>query len=188
MELQEPTLRPEAALSPTCRKASQVCGKKATCVSASTHAEEDAERKTKQLQVNNKAAKESLSSSVISSHNAEKRGGSNEGDGAALMEHDAERAGGHPQNDAEEAECTADSVEGSRTSVVCYREFPTGMVYLYYISCLRYTILVRNPRYCSNIIFLVVFDGTTIKMLTDFTDNKNICYKKQTKELPLLES
>ena len=26
-----------------------------------------------------------------------------------------------------------------------YRGFPTNMVYLYYISCLRYTILVRNP-------------------------------------------
>ena len=28
-----------------------------------------------------------------------------------------------------------------------YRGFPTRMVYLYYISCLRYTILVGNPRY-----------------------------------------
>ena len=30
-----------------------------------------------------------------------------------------------------------------------YRGFPTRMVYLYYISCLRYTILVGNPRYMS---------------------------------------
>ena len=29
---------------------------------------------------------------------------------------------------------------------VTYREFPTRMVYLYYISCLRYTILVVNLR------------------------------------------
>ena len=31
-----------------------------------------------------------------------------------------------------------------------YRGFPTRMVYLYYISCLRYTLLVGNPRlvYC----------------------------------------
>ena len=27
------------------------------------------------------------------------------------------------------------------------RGFPTRMVYLYYISCLRYTILVGNPRF-----------------------------------------
>ena len=27
------------------------------------------------------------------------------------------------------------------------RGFPTRMVYLYYISCLRYTILVGNPQY-----------------------------------------
>ena len=30
-----------------------------------------------------------------------------------------------------------------------YRGFPTRMVYLYYILCLRYTILVENPRYTS---------------------------------------
>ena len=29
------------------------------------------------------------------------------------------------------------------------RGFQTRMVYLYYISCLRYTILVRNLRYCT---------------------------------------
>ena len=29
---------------------------------------------------------------------------------------------------------------------LAYRGFPTRMVYLDYISCLRYTILVRNPR------------------------------------------
>ena len=28
-----------------------------------------------------------------------------------------------------------------------FRAFPTRMVYLYYIACLRYTILVGNPRY-----------------------------------------
>ena len=28
-----------------------------------------------------------------------------------------------------------------------YRGFPTRMVYLHYISCLRYTILVGNPQY-----------------------------------------
>ena len=28
-----------------------------------------------------------------------------------------------------------------------YRGFPTRMVYLDYITCLRYTIVVRNPRY-----------------------------------------
>ena len=28
-----------------------------------------------------------------------------------------------------------------------YQGFPTRMVYLYYMSCLRYTILVRNPRH-----------------------------------------
>ena len=28
-----------------------------------------------------------------------------------------------------------------------WRGFPTRMVYLYYISCLRYTILVGNPRW-----------------------------------------
>ena len=30
-----------------------------------------------------------------------------------------------------------------------YRGFPTRMLYLYYVSCLRYTILVRNPWYSS---------------------------------------
>ena len=28
-----------------------------------------------------------------------------------------------------------------------FRGFPTRMVYLYYISCLRYTILVGNPQF-----------------------------------------
>ena len=32
-----------------------------------------------------------------------------------------------------------------------YKGFPTRMVYLYYISCLRYTILVRNPRYITGV-------------------------------------
>ena len=31
-----------------------------------------------------------------------------------------------------------------------YRGFPTRMVYLYYISCLRYTILVGNPQYIAH--------------------------------------
>ena len=31
--------------------------------------------------------------------------------------------------------------------MVVYQGFPTRMVYLYYISCLRYTILVGNPRF-----------------------------------------
>ena len=33
------------------------------------------------------------------------------------------------------------------SDVDSYRGFPTRMVYLCYISCLRYTILVGNPRY-----------------------------------------
>ena len=33
------------------------------------------------------------------------------------------------------------------THIVPYRWFPTKIVYLYYISCLRYTILVWNSRY-----------------------------------------
>ena len=31
-------------------------------------------------------------------------------------------------------------------TVVLFPGFPTRMVYLYYMSCLRYTILVENPR------------------------------------------
>ena len=34
-----------------------------------------------------------------------------------------------------------------KLSWAIYQGFPTRMVYLCYISCLRYTILVRNPRY-----------------------------------------
>ena len=41
------------------------------------------------------------------------------------------------------------------TAHVVYRGFPTRMVYLYYISCLRYTILVGNPRYVTHIYCLV---------------------------------
>ena len=37
--------------------------------------------------------------------------------------------------------------EPSMRFTISYRGFPTRMVYLYYISCLRYTILVGNPRY-----------------------------------------
>ena len=33
------------------------------------------------------------------------------------------------------------------TTEIKYRGFLTRKVYLYYISCLRYTTLVRNPRY-----------------------------------------
>ena len=33
-----------------------------------------------------------------------------------------------------------------RIFLCIFRGFPTRMVYLYYISCLRYTILTRNPR------------------------------------------
>ena len=32
---------------------------------------------------------------------------------------------------------------------LAFRGFPTRMEYLYYISCLRYTILVGNPRFLS---------------------------------------
>ena len=31
--------------------------------------------------------------------------------------------------------------------ISAYQGFPTRMVYFHYISCLRYTILVRNPQY-----------------------------------------
>ena len=37
-----------------------------------------------------------------------------------------------------------------------YQGFPTRMVHLYYISCLRYIILVRNPRYNLHV-FLILF-------------------------------
>ena len=37
-----------------------------------------------------------------------------------------------------------------------YRGFPTRMVYLYYISCLRYTILVGNPGYASVCVYVFV--------------------------------
>ena len=40
--------------------------------------------------------------------------------------------------------------DGMRDNVHVYgifRGFPTRMVYLYYMSCLRYTILARNPRF-----------------------------------------
>ena len=55
-----------------------------------------------------------------------------------------------------------------------YRGFPTRMVYLYYISCLRYTILVGNPRYtpiCSIvysvyfIIYKIIYKHTPTKHL-----------------------
>ena len=35
-----------------------------------------------------------------------------------------------------------------------HRGFPTRMVHLHYISCLRYTILVGNPRYASSVIYV----------------------------------
>ena len=37
-------------------------------------------------------------------------------------------------------------------SVWPYRGFPTRTVYLYYMSCLRYTILVGNPRYVHGLL------------------------------------
>ena len=36
-------------------------------------------------------------------------------------------------------------------TLIPYRGFPTRMVYLYFISCFRYTILVGNPWYLSDI-------------------------------------
>ena len=49
---------------------------------------------------------------------------------------------------------------GERATLICslyfnvaaYRGFPTTLVYLYYISCLRHTILVGSPQYgnCSS--------------------------------------
>ena len=41
------------------------------------------------------------------------------------------------------------------------RGFPTRMVYLYYISCLRYTILVGNPR--SAVIIIVSIKTTNVE-------------------------
>ena len=38
-----------------------------------------------------------------------------------------------------------------RTHRDSYAGFPTRMVYLYYIACLRYTILVGNPRYYGSV-------------------------------------
>ena len=43
--------------------------------------------------------------------------------------------------------CDGTSKRHSMKQLFPYRGFPTGMVHLHYISCLRYTILVRNPRY-----------------------------------------
>ena len=42
-----------------------------------------------------------------------------------------------------------------RQTIPIYRGFPTRMVYLYYISCLRYTILVGNPRYMGMVCLMV---------------------------------
>ena len=39
--------------------------------------------------------------------------------------------------------------ETAQSKYGAYRGFPTRMVYLYYKSCLRYTIVVENPRYAS---------------------------------------
>ena len=48
--------------------------------------------------------------------------------------------------------------------MVPFRGFPIRMVYLYYMSCLRYTILVRNPRIKSlsgpcttNVLLLITY-------------------------------
>ena len=37
--------------------------------------------------------------------------------------------------------------EREQSDVLVFQGFPARMVYLYYISCLRYTILVGNPRF-----------------------------------------
>ena len=42
---------------------------------------------------------------------------------------------------------TAETDRETNRCTDIYWGFPTRMVYLYYMSCLRYTILVRNPRY-----------------------------------------
>ena len=47
-------------------------------------------------------------------------------------------------------QCVGLLIPCPQKKVVCwapYRGFPTRMVYLYYKSCLRYTILAGNPRY-----------------------------------------
>ena len=57
-------------------------------------------------------------------------------------------------------EIFCDELSGFKPSTVCFtitiiivfnnRVFLTRLVYLYYISCLRYIILVGNPRYLLN--------------------------------------
>ena len=41
-----------------------------------------------------------------------------------------------------------------------YRGFPTRMVYLHYISCLRYTILAGNPQYAQTHTVVHLFTGS----------------------------
>ena len=58
-----------------------------------------------------------------------------------------------------------------RHKTISYRGFPTTVAYFYCISCLRYTILVGNPRYVQFIKCLVdkISSGTLI-------DYKKITY------------
>ena len=53
------------------------------------------------------------------------------------------------------------------TSIKC-RGFPTRMVYIYYISCLRYTILVGNPR----IVYFVKSPGESSLVWIQIVRNK----------------
>ena len=47
---------------------------------------------------------------------------------------------------------------------VLYRGFPTRMVNLYYISCLRYTIVVGNPRYARVSYFCICTCSAQLSM------------------------
>ena len=70
---------------------------------------------------------------------------------------------------------------------IWYRGLPTRMVYLYYISCLRYTILVRNPRYIATLTDLVKWRSQQMKLFCHvdiqcdwWADHRTMLYGKQT--------
>ena len=56
------------------------------------------------------------------------------------------RGGSNPQHCGQRAQALPTELFRPPRAVV-FRGFPTRMVYLYYISCLRYTILVGNSRF-----------------------------------------
>ena len=70
----------------------------------------------------------------------------------------------------------------NRGRLIAFRGLPTRMVYLYYISCLRYTILAGNPQFDKIIIIIIIIMIMIIIMtlrsaIPDFVQISSLLHK-----------